>query len=309
MAPLSGITDLPFRTIMREHGLSFAFTEMLAIKPLLTRMAKSWSYLRTTPADQPLGTQIVGSDPAMMAEAAAILEATGIFSLIDINFGCPARKVVSKGEGSALLKEPRRIEKIVSSVVKKTSLPVSAKMRIGWSVNTLNAVDVARRIEGAGACAVTVHGRTKDRGYGGPVNYDAIRAVKEALHIPVIGNGNIFSAGDAQQMFAQTGCDMVMIARGALGNPWIFKEIQEGRPQSDAADMTTVKRTLLRHAEYMFDFYGEKKAITLLRKIGCWYFKGFGNKSHYKDRMSRIKTRDEFYTVVEEYAAGASAKK
>ncbi|MBN1493260.1 MAG: tRNA dihydrouridine synthase DusB [Candidatus Omnitrophica bacterium] len=301
LAPLSGMSDLPLRTVSREHGCRFAFTEMLAIKPLLTKSPKSLTYVSTNAFDTPLGAQIVGRDPAMMAEGAAILEDMGFFTVIDVNLGCPARKVVSKGEGSALLKDPKRVERLLKKVVKAVKIPVTCKIRSGWSPTTVNACEIARIAEGAGIQAITVHGRTKDQGYSGAVDHSVIKSVKECVSIPVIGNGNIFTREDAANMIATTGCDHVMLARGALGNPWIFDEIEEDRRSYPANDIIVVKETLLRHAQLLCDFYGEKKAILLLRRIGCWYFKWFPKKAHYKLIMSHIKSHNEFLSAVEDY--------
>ncbi len=301
LAPLSGMSDLPLRTVSREHGCKFAFTEMLAIKPLLTKSTKSMAFLRSNALDKPLGAQIVGRDPTMMAEAAAILEATNLFSVIDVNLGCPARKVVRKGEGSALLKEPKRIERILKKIVKNIKTPVTCKIRNGWSKETVNACEIARIAESVGVQAITVHGRTKDQLYGGAVDYSVIKAVKETVAIPVVANGNIFTREDAVRVLEFTGCDHVMIARGALGNPWIFDEIENGRNVYPAHDLKTIKNTLIHHSRLLYDFYGEKKAILLLRRVGCWYFKWFPKKAHYKFVVSHIASYAEFLQAIEEY--------
>jgi tRNA-dihydrouridine synthase B len=301
LAPLSGMSDLPLRTVAREKGCKFAFTEMLAIKPLLTKSAKSFSFLRTNEFDQPLGAQIVGRDPAMMAEVATILEAMQLFTVIDVNLGCPVKKVVNKGEGSALLKDPKRIERILKKMVKAVKIPVTCKIRSGWSKETVNACEVARIAEACGVQAVTVHGRTKDQAYGGTVDYSVIKAVKEAVTIPVIGNGNIFTKEDAKRVFEITGCDHVMVARGALGNPWIFDEIENDRSAYPAHDLNAVKDTLVHHSRLLCDFYGEKKAISLLRRVGCWYFKWFPKKAHYKLIISHVTSYAEFLTAIEDY--------
>lgn len=287
---------------MRKNGLKFAFTEMLAIKPLLTESVKSWSYLKTNGTDVPLGAQIVGRDPAMMARAAEILERANMFDAIDVNFGCPVKKVAGKGEGSALLKEPKQIEKILRAIIKRVSVPITCKIRLGWDTASMNACDIARIAEDTGVRAVTVHGRTKDAGYSGDVNLSGIAAVKRSVSIPVIGNGNIFSRKDAERMFAETGCDHVMIARGALGNPWLFDEIENNIPNTSVTDIATVKNMALEHAALLRDFYGEKKAVLLLRKVGCWYFKFLPEKAHYKFSVSHINAYDEFLAAVETYA-------
>jgi len=301
MAPMAGVTDLPFRTILRGCGNTFAFTEMLAVKPLLTQSHKSLFYLRSDPTDKPLGAQLVGNDPDMLAHAAQILESQHLFSVIDLNCGCPVKKVVSKGEGSALLKNPHLIEKIVCAMKKAVSLPITCKIRSGWCPDTINAIDIAKRVEGAGADAITVHARTKHHGYSGGVDRTLIAAVKKAVSIPVVGNGNIFTKEDADRMFAETGCDHVMVARGALGNPWIFNEIETGKSDERAQTIVSIHNTLLLHSRLLIDFYGERKGVLLLRKIGCWYFKYFARKAHYKLSMSKINTYAEFLDIVDAY--------
>lgn len=301
LAPLSGMSDLPLRTVSRENGCKYAFTEMLAIKPLLTKSAKSLEYLKTDEQDIPLGAQMVGRDPAMMAEGARILEDMKLFSVIDINLGCPARKVVSKGEGSALLKEPKRVERLLKKVVKAVKIPITCKIRSGWTPTHVNACEIARIAEAAGVQAITVHGRTKDQGYSGDVDYSVIKAVKDSVDIPVVANGNIFTRSDAQKVFEITGCDHVMLARGALGNPWLFDEIENDRDCYPTHNIDMIKETLLHHSRLLYDFYGERKAVLLLRRVGCWYFKWLPKKAHYKLIISHITSYAEFVEAVEEY--------
>jgi nifR3 family TIM-barrel protein len=242
-----------------------------------------------------------------MAEAAAILEAMQLFTVIDVNLGCPVRKVVAKGEGSALLKEPKQIERILKKLVKTVKLPITCKIRSGWSKAEVNACEVARIAEASGVQAITVHGRTKDQAYGGTVDYSVIKAVKETVTIPVIGNGNIFTREDAKRVFEITGCDHVMVARGALGNPWIFDEIENDRAAYPVHDLNAVRDTLVRHSRLLYDFYGEKKAVSLLRRVGCWYFKWFPKKAHYKLIISHVTSYAQFLAAIEDYVGSINS--
>ncbi|HOW58075.1 MAG TPA: tRNA dihydrouridine synthase DusB, partial [Smithellaceae bacterium] len=232
LAPLAGISNLPFRLIARSCGCALAYTEMISANGLVRQTQKTLEYLKTGEADRPLGMQIFGADPAVMAEAARMAQDMGA-DLIDINMGCPVKKVVRTGAGAVLLKDPRLICDIISAVKKAVALPITVKIRSGWSGKSINAVEVARIAEESGVAAIAVHARTADQGYSGKADWRIIAAVKNAVKIPVIGNGDIHLPQDALAMISQTACDAVMIGRGALGNPWLFAGINQllnGRP-------------------------------------------------------------------------------
>ena len=226
LAPLAGITNLPFRLIARSQGCECCFTEMISATGLIRDSERTLDYMKSCPEDKPLGFQIFGADPSIMAEAAKFIAGQGP-DLIDINMGCPVRKVIKSGAGAKLMKDPVLAGKIIESVVKAVDVPVTVKIRAGWSRNSINAMEMAEIAERSGASAVIVHGRTADQGFSGHADWQIIAAVKNAVKIPVIGNGDIWQAADALNMIKETGCDAVLIGRGALGNPWIFGEIRE----------------------------------------------------------------------------------
>ncbi|MEN6621981.1 MAG: tRNA dihydrouridine synthase DusB, partial [Smithella sp.] len=221
LAPLAGISNLPFRLIARSFGCALAYTEMISANGLIRNTEKTYEYLKTCAEDKPLGMQIFGADPQLMAKAACIAVEHGA-DLIDINMGCPVKKVVKTGAGATLMKDPNLVARIVAAVKKAIPVPVTVKIRSGWNRSSINAVEIARIAEDSGANAVTVHARTADQGYSGTADWQVIASVKEALRIPVIGNGDIWHPQDAVRMIEQTSCDIVMVGRGALGNPWIF---------------------------------------------------------------------------------------
>ena len=225
LAPLAGISDMPYRLMNRRFGCCFAFTEMISARSLVNDSGRTLRMLATQPQDRPLGVQLVGNDPQVLAQAIELLKPFN-FDVIDLNAACPARKVVGVDQGAALMKEPARLEALLRAMVAASDVPVTVKIRAGWDNATQNACEVALRAQDAGVQAVFIHGRTRSQGYGGRVSYDIIAQVKQALSIPVIGSGDVFSSAHALEMLERTGCDGVMVARGALGNPWIFTEIQ-----------------------------------------------------------------------------------
>lgn len=241
LAPLAGYTDLPFRLLCKENGAGLCYSEMISCHGLIFAQKNTFELLATVPEERPFAVQLFGSEPALMGRAAAIVSTLPV-DLIDINMGCPVRKVIKKGCGAALMKEPRRAEAIVRAVCANTSLPVTVKFRSGWTEETINAPDFARMAEGAGAAALTIHGRTWAQGFGGLADRRVIAAVKAAVSIPVIGNGDVHSYGDGLTMMAETGCDGVMVGRGALGNPWLFAPA--GKPAMLPARMAVIERYL-----------------------------------------------------------------
>lgn len=269
---MADCTDLPFRLVSRRRGLGFAFTEMVSAKSLLRKSRKTLDILKTRPEDKPLGAQILGGEPASMAEAAAFIEELG-FDLVDINCGCPVRKVVSNGDGAALLKDPDRAERIFAAVRRATKLPLTVKMRIGFLDGTgQEAAALARRAEAQGVDAITVHGRTQGQGYGGVSDCSAIALVRRSITIPVIGNGDVRSWEDARRLRSATGCAGVMIGRGGLGNPWLYREIEEERPARISLEER--KEALLEHFDLEVECQGERQAALNIRRIGAWYVAG-----------------------------------
>ncbi len=280
LAPMAGVTDLPFRLLCRAQGSVMAVTEMVSAKGYL-RMPKgrgsAESLLMTAPEEGPVAVQLFGSEPEIMAEAAKRLAARG-YAAIDINMGCPVQKVVGAGEGSALMKDMPRAAAIVSAVRRAVRLPVTVKMRIGWDDKSIIAVPFAKMLEAEGADAVAVHGRTRVQFYSGQADWGEIARVKAAVSIPVIGNGDIFSAQDAICMRAETGCDTVMVGRGALGNPWLFAEIRAAFSQNRQIPPVPTARDrfdmAMRHARMHAAWKGESLAVREMRKHAVWYTKG-----------------------------------
>lgn len=274
-SPLAACSDLPFRLVAREKGLGFCFTEMVSAQALVRNNAKTLRLLKTVPADRPLGTQLLGCDPAQMAEGAAMLESMG-FDTIDMNLGCPVRKVTTNGEGSALLKDPAKAEavfKAVRQAVKKT--PVTFKTRLGFSdASGREAVELALRAEAQGLSAVTIHGRTRDQLYSGRANYEAIGKVKLAVKIPVIGNGDVVTPEDARRIREISGCDAIMIGRAGLGNPWVYKNLEGAGYLPTVAER---RDTLLRHLSLEIEHNGERQAAVMMRRVVAWYTFGLPN--------------------------------
>ncbi len=305
MAPMSGCTDMPFRKIIRGEGCELAFYEMLDACGLTHNHKKTLSMLATFPQDKPLGAQILCNEPDLIQEAAEILLAHSRPQLIDLNFACPAPKVIRKKAGAYLLKEPKKAGAIVKQLVSCVKLPVTVKIRSGWSKqDSLEGLRLAQEAEDNGAQAVFVHGRTAAQYYSGNVNYAAIAVIKKALKVPVIGSGDIFSAELAQKMVEQTNCDGVSVARGALGQPWIFKQIQaklKGKKVPAGASLTQIKELAKKH----ITIYNNWKEIPIryyigqMRKIAMWYFKGIRYASGIRGRISGAQSFAEIMEIIE----------
>lgn len=276
LAPMAGVTNRAYREIMREFGCEYAVTEMISAKALEFGSNKTSELAEFSSFDRPVAIQLFGSDPAIMASAAARIEQSFLPDAIDINMGCPMKKIVSNGEGSALMRHPDIAGKIVKAVKAAVKIPVTVKIRTGWEENDKNAVEFAKMLEYFGADLITIHGRTRNQFYEGQVDLETIRSVKKAVGIPVFGNGNVISADDCKLMKEFTGCDGVMIARGSQGNPWIFREISdfcENKPYKPP-EIADKLKTIHKHMSLMYSYKGSRGIIEARRQLVC-YLKGF----------------------------------
>ncbi len=299
LAPMAGVADRAFRELCVSYGASYAVSEMVSAKGLQMgdRKSKTLSFL--SEAERPAAVQIFGNDPKAMAESVdTVLESRP--DIIDINMGCPAPKIAGNGAGASLMKNPMLAEEIVRAVVKESTVPVTVKIRSGWDENSVNAVEMAKRAENAGAAAVTVHGRTKAQMYSPPVNTDIIAQVKKSVSIPVIGNGDITDEQSAALMLENTGCDLIMIGRGALGAPWIFSQInaylEHGRVLP-APPVSERMRVMVKHIEKICEYKGEKVGIREARKHGAWYTKGLCGAAKYRNELSGVSSLEELREI------------
>lgn len=303
LAPMAGVTDMPFRLICREMGCGLTYTEMASSKAFDYSHEKTWEIARLNPSEKPAAVQIFGSDPEGMARTAAKLCEEGA-DLIDINMGCPTPKIVKNGEGSALMLEPELAEKIIKTVVNNSSVPVTVKMRKSWddSGKGANAVELALIAEASGASGIAVHGRTREQFYSGSADWEIIKKVKEAVNIPVIGNGDIQVPQDAHRMIESTGCDAVMIGRAAQGNPWIFKRtIHYLESGEDIPEPSVDERinTAVRHFNDMIAYKGEYIAVREMRKHIVWYLKGIRNAARVREEINRIEESEAVINVLQ----------
>ena len=300
LAPMAGVTDAAFREVCSRLGAGLTCTEMVSSKALCYQDRKSRVLLRPFPDEHPLQAQIFGSDPVCMAEAAQIAREASGADIIDINMGCPVGKIVNNGDGSALMRDPEKAARVAEAVVKAVNVPVTVKMRRGWDKGSLNAPELARLLESVGVAAVTVHGRTRVQMYSGQADWGAIREVKEAVHIPVIANGDVFSAEDAVRILRQTGADGVMIGRGCFGDPWLFEQARAalaGEPVPARPPLAERCDVLVRQIERSAEVRGEKVALLEARRHYCWYLKGVKYANYYKEQINRMETLEDLYRV------------
>ena len=302
LAPMAGVTDLPFRLLCKEQGAGLLCMEMISAKAIQYNNQNTKALLEIHPEEEPVSLQLFGSDPNVISEIAKRIEELP-FSILDINMGCPVPKIVKNGEGSALMNQPKLVHEIVRKTAKAIQKPVTVKIRKGFNDESINAVEIAKIIEDAGGAAVAVHGRTREQYYSGKADWDIIRQVKEAVKIPVIGNGDVVSGESALAMMTETGCDGVMIGRGAQGNPWIFSQLIEyektgvmpKRPSSQE-----LKKMMLRHARLQIEYKGEYLGVREMRKHVAWYTTGLPNSAKLRGEINAVESYEELEKLLEE---------
>ena len=302
LSPLAGISDLPFRLLNRRYGCELAFVEMINARSISYKSQKTKQMLISHSGDRPLGIQLLGRDHYYILMAIEALKKYA-FDVLDFNAACPAKKVIRRGEGAALLRDPAELFRILTLIVKNAHVPVTVKIRLGWDQDSMNACDIAQAAQDAGVSAVFIHGRTKSQESRGGVNYQAVHEVKKSLRIPLIAGGDIFSPQLAKKIFDETGCDGVIVARGALGNPWIFKAIEAFL--HDGAAMPRPSRdemvdTIIAHLNAAVDFYGEEIGVMNFRKFFSWYTKGMSNVRLLRERFYRAVTQEQMLLLLEQ---------
>jgi len=303
LAPMAGVTDIAYRGLCVEMGCGLVYTEMISAKGLFYNSENTKEMLRLSEEEKPAAVQIFGSDPYIMAKAAEYFNKMEDICLVDINMGCPVPKIVKNGEGSALMRNPKLAADIVREVKKSSIKPVTVKFRKGFMRSEINAVDFAKEMEQAGADAVTVHGRTREQMYEGNADWDILRQVKESVRIPVIGNGDVFSAEAAIKMASVTNCDGIMVARGAQGNPWIFNQILKALKGEEVIYPSDAEKLqmCIRHLELSYHYYGEDRAVREMRKHIGWYVKGIKNCTEIKNSVNTEKKIDNVFIILKEY--------
>ncbi len=301
LAPMAGVTDLAFRTICKEYGADLVVSEMISSRGLHYKDKKTAALLKTNQTEAPLIVQLFGNDPEIMAESAKTLESMGV-SYLDINMGCPAPKIVKNGDGCALMQNEILAGKIAETVVQAVSVPVSVKFRAGWDTDSQNAVSFAKVMECSGVSAIAIHGRTKEQFYSGTADLEIIKRVKEAVSIPVIGNGDITDGASAKNMLDKTGCDSIMVGRGALGNPFIFQCIKKTLAGETYSEPTLFERqrAMQRHIELMRETKPERVGVPEMRKHFAWYVKGLPHSAKLKVQAFSAKTYEELFDLVNE---------
>ncbi|MDP8229874.1 MAG: tRNA dihydrouridine synthase DusB [Candidatus Gorgyraea atricola] len=302
LSPMAGISSLPFRMLNRGFGCGFCFLEMINCRSLSYSSRKTQEMMKTSKEDKPLGVQILGAKKEFILKALEKLQDYQM-DILDFNAACPQKKITSRGEGAALLKTPKTLNKLLKLIVKNSDRPVTAKIRLGWN-DFSHARDIALYAQDAGIHALFVHGRTKEQGYSGKVNYKAIRMIKKAVDIPIVGSGDILSAELAKRMLDETGCDAITVARGALGNPWIFKEIKEFLKTGKILKRPSIKdiaKTMKLHLDLGCDFYGERRGVVNFRKFFIWYTRYFKGTKPLRNKVTRINTMLETARLVDDF--------
>ena len=310
LAPMAGVTDLAFRRICREFGAAYTVTEMISAKGLMYGDRKTAALMRLAPGEHPSAVQIFGSDVDAVRIAVPMAAAGSGADILDINMGCPTPKIVGNGDGCALMRDLRRAEAVIRTAVDASPLPVTVKCRLGWDENSRNCVEFARMAQSAGASAICVHGRTREQHYSGRADWDMLARVREAVDIPFIANGDVASGADAAALLKLTCADMVMVGRGTLGNPWIFREIEAvmaGKPAPAAPDVAGRLRVAARQIEYAAADKGEHVAMLEARKHLAWYLKGYRGMASYRARFSSVRTLSEMYDIMDEILEGREA--
>ena len=304
IAPMAGVSNIAFRTVMKEYGAGLVYAEMVSDKALNYRNEKTMKMIRVVKEERPLSMQVFGADKDSIVKGAIIIDQESDCDIIDINMGCPVSKVVKSKAGARLLLEPNKIYDIVKAVVENVKKPVTVKMRTGWDSNTIYAVEIAKLCEKAGAKAIAVHGRTRVQMYTGKADWDTIREVKEAVNIPVIGNGDVLTPEDALRMLEETNCDAVMIGRGVLGNPWLIKQtinfLKKGTYIKDISYQEKI-RQIIDHMDKLIALKGENIALLEMRSHAAWYVKGLRGATYVKREISHLSTRQELVDLFEEY--------
>ena len=301
LAPMAGVTDLPFRLLCKEQGAGLLCMEMVSAKAIYYNNKNTETLMQIEPEERPVSLQLFGSDPVIMSEMAKRIEDRP-FDILDINMGCPVPKVVNNGEGSALMKNPGLVRKIVTSVSKAIKKPLTVKIRKGFDENNINAVEIAKIIEDSGAAAVAVHGRTRQQYYSGKADWDIIRQVKEAVSIPVIGNGDVDSPQKAKLLLEETGCDGIMVGRATEGNPWIFREISHYLDTGELLPhpaLEEVKEMILRHARLQLEYKGEYTGMREMRKHVAWYTAGFPHSARLRGAVNEIESMEQLMVLLD----------
>lgn len=301
LAPMAGITDIPYRRIMKRFGASLVYTEMISANGLIRAGHKTRQLMLSSREEQPLGIQLFGTDPEIMAKAAR--EASPHAQLIDLNFGCPAKKVVRNGAGSALMRNPEKIGRILSAVRKATPLPLTIKIRAGWDSDSINYLEVAALAVAEGVDAVTLHPRTRTQGFGGKADWHMIRHLKEAVPVPVIGSGDIFVPEDGIEMMNRTGCDAIMVGRGSFGNPWLLRNIRNLQNKLPIFLPSRLDRyhTLREHYQMFLDCYGARRAVGHMRKHLAWYSRGLSDAGAFRHEINRIGTPEGILDAIDHF--------